>query len=160
MTDKRDPLEYVMNRMENAAQSGDPAGNGYGPARQELIEGIRSLRAALARAEKTEGALCRAREHMEYIARHTNKIDSIDDAWMRLLDVEQLNNYVTEVVIPALSSSSPCPHEAEKKRLNDALKEACRWLVESGNGTEYTETAMRAVNAILYPDLRAKEVAE
>jgi hypothetical protein len=49
--DERDPLEYVMNRMENAAQSGDPAGNGYGAARQKLIQGIRSLRAELAEVD-------------------------------------------------------------------------------------------------------------
>jgi hypothetical protein len=41
---KRDPLEYVLNRMENAARSDDPAANGYGPARKELLEGIATLR--------------------------------------------------------------------------------------------------------------------
>lgn len=53
---KRDPLEYVINRMERAGQSNNPAANGYGKARRELLEGIAELRAtnaALVAALKT-----------------------------------------------------------------------------------------------------------
>ena len=39
-----DPLFYVINRMEHAAQSKKPAEAGYGQARKELLEGIVSLR--------------------------------------------------------------------------------------------------------------------
>jgi len=60
----RDPLEYALNRMERAAQSDDPAKNGYGPARKELLDGIASLRADLAAAnaakEEAERKLCAA----------------------------------------------------------------------------------------------------
>lgn len=42
---KRDPLEYALNRMEAAAQSLQPAANGYGPARREVLDGIATLRA-------------------------------------------------------------------------------------------------------------------
>lgn len=41
---KLDPLEYVLNRMERAAQSDEPAKNGYGQARRELLQGIADLR--------------------------------------------------------------------------------------------------------------------
>jgi hypothetical protein len=43
----RDPLEYVLNRMENAGRSDAPAKNGYGEARRELLEGIAGLRKKL-----------------------------------------------------------------------------------------------------------------
>ena len=39
-----DPLEYVINRMENAAKSEKPAEAGYGQARKELLDGIALLR--------------------------------------------------------------------------------------------------------------------
>jgi hypothetical protein len=52
---ERDPLEYVMNRMERAAQSDEPAKNGYGPARKELLGGIAALRADLAALRELEG---------------------------------------------------------------------------------------------------------
>ena len=40
----RDPLEYVLNRMENAARADDPHKVGYGVARKELLDGITALR--------------------------------------------------------------------------------------------------------------------
>jgi len=40
----RDPLEYVLNRMEAAAGQTTPANHGYGPARRELLAGIAALR--------------------------------------------------------------------------------------------------------------------
>lgn len=43
--EKRDPLEYVINRMENAGQSNAPAANGYGRHRKDLLDAIVSLRA-------------------------------------------------------------------------------------------------------------------
>ena len=40
----RDPLEYVLNRLENAARSDNPHKAGYGSARTELLAGITQLR--------------------------------------------------------------------------------------------------------------------
>jgi hypothetical protein len=42
-----DPLEYVLNRMENAARQDNPAMAGYGQARRDLIDGIVGLRSDL-----------------------------------------------------------------------------------------------------------------
>lgn len=39
-----DPLEYVLNRMEDAARQDNPAEAGYGKARKELLDGITTLR--------------------------------------------------------------------------------------------------------------------
>ena len=46
-----DPLEYVLNKMESAAQANNPAKAGYGQARKDLLDGISALRS---RAEKAE----------------------------------------------------------------------------------------------------------
>ena len=40
----RDPLEYVLNRMEAAASHDNPAEHGYARARQDLLAGILELR--------------------------------------------------------------------------------------------------------------------
>lgn len=44
MSEKRDPLEYVLNRME-AERDKKPPTVGYPPARKELLDGITALRA-------------------------------------------------------------------------------------------------------------------
>ena len=49
--EKRDPLEYVINRMVKAGRSNAPAANGYGQARKELLDGIAALVAALEEAQ-------------------------------------------------------------------------------------------------------------
>jgi hypothetical protein len=67
MTMALDPLEYVLNRMEWAAQSSAPAANGYPEARRELLQGIADLRAkanAHAANEKLIAALVEALEDL------------------------------------------------------------------------------------------------
>jgi len=46
---KRDPLEYVLNRLESAALSDEPAKHGYAEARKELLVGIAQIRAEVER---------------------------------------------------------------------------------------------------------------
>lgn len=53
----RDPLEYVLNRME-AARDVAPPTTGYLPARKELLDGIAALRAEVERlTEQAQTAL-------------------------------------------------------------------------------------------------------
>ena len=109
MDGNRDPLEYVMNRMERAAQSDDPAGNGYGLARKELIEGIRSLRAQLA---ERDAQLCRAREEVREAVVHDMNVHHIP---------EGACHDIFDSIDAALSSTAPCSHAEEAKRLREAI---------------------------------------
>lgn len=70
----------------------------------ELKAELAALRAIAARLEDMEGRLCRAREALQ----KTSHDEYEDDAWDRMHD--------------ALSSSSPCSHEKEAKRLREAVR--------------------------------------
>ena len=67
---ERDPLEYVLNRMEFASGMSNPAQHGYGLSRKELLDGIAALRAdlaaALAQLAEKEGEIKRLREAVEW----------------------------------------------------------------------------------------------
>ena len=85
-----DPLEYVMNRMEVAAQSSNPAEMGYGDARRELICGIESLRSRLALAEK----VVEAAKSTQGCGAHCNTWSTVDNcplcAALRAYDAESV----------------------------------------------------------------------
>jgi hypothetical protein len=70
-----DPLEYVMNRMEVAAQSSNPAEMGYGDARRELIRGIETLRSRLVLLERVAEAAntLRTFQTLQYVTGRTDE---------------------------------------------------------------------------------------
>ena len=76
-----------------------------------------SLRAALSRAEAAESALCRAREEWAWLSRHFEIPKGRPPS-----DTLEANLVSMDA---ALTSSSPCAHAEEAKRLKEAEEWAC-----------------------------------
>jgi len=128
----RDPLEYVMNRMERAGQSDDPARDGYGPARKELLDGIAALRAErdaaiLAKEEAEQKNLALAHETCDAIAYR----QAIAARICRMR--EKLHENASQLgwleLQSMVNSSSPCRHEAIVARIE--VEGVARWLHET-----------------------------
>lgn len=87
-----DPLEYVLNRMEHAAQSDEPGKNGYGTARRGLLDGIVSLRAELAKktAECTAFFNDGVKIHVELatLREKAGDVEGLEDVLRRFMSID------------------------------------------------------------------------
>jgi hypothetical protein len=85
----RDPLEYALNRMENAARQQNPAAHGYGSARKELLDGIVSLRDANAVLSDHVADLAPLEDEVKTLRRDREDLCGALDRVKALLKAEQ-----------------------------------------------------------------------
>jgi hypothetical protein len=125
----RDPLEYVLNRME-AERDKPPPTVGYPAARKELLDGIAALRSALTAAlrerDEARGQLCGAREALQRVRSVNGTWCGVEQGYFLASPNEDEKQPCGKCVLcitkAALSSSAPCSHAERVKALEEAVE--------------------------------------